>query len=92
MAQLDEADAQEPAEIGAGDARAALAALQAQRANITQKVLLMEAMDMTQVASTDRDARLMRGTRGGNVVGYNVQVAVDGRARADRAPRGDART
>jgi transposase len=78
LAQLDTADGEEPAEtMGAGDARAALAALQERRADVTQKVLLMEAMELTQVTSTDPDARLMRAARGGSVVGYNVQAAVD---------------
>jgi transposase len=78
LAQLDEADAAEPAgEVTTGDARAALAALQEKRADIAQKLLLMEAMNLTQVTSTDPDTRLMRGARGGIVVGYNVQVAVD---------------
>jgi len=40
-------------------------------------VVLMEEMKLTQVTSTDRDARLMLAARGGCVVGYNVQVAVD---------------
>lgn len=80
LAQLDAADAEEAAqeqEIKPGDARAALAALQVRRANVAQKVVLMEAMELTQVTSTDPDARLMRAARGGSVVGYNVQVAVD---------------
>jgi len=78
LAQLDAADGEEATqEVGPGDARAALAALQAQRADVAQKVVLMEEMKLTQVTSTDRDARLMLAARGGCVVGYNVQVAVD---------------
>ena len=78
LAQLDTADAQEPAvEVGSGDVGAALAALQAQRAEIAQSVLLMEALGRTQVTTTDPEARLMRAARGGSVVGYNVQIAVD---------------
>jgi transposase len=78
LAQLDAADAEEATqEAGPGDARAALAALEAQRADVAQKVLLMEEMKLTQVTSTDRDARLMLAARGGCVVGYNVQIAVD---------------
>jgi len=79
LAQLDAADAEEASEeVACGDARAALAALQGQRADVAQKVQLMEEMKLTQVTSTDRDARLMLAARGGYVVGYNVQVAVDG--------------
>lgn len=78
LAQLDTADAEEPAvEVGGGDVAAALAALQAQRAEIAQAVLLMEALGRTQVTTTDPEARLMRAARGGSVVGYNVQIAVD---------------
>lgn len=77
LAQLDAADGEEAEQVGPGDARAALAALEAQRADAAQKVLLMEEMKLTQVTSTDRDARLMLAARGGYVVGYNVQVAVD---------------
>jgi transposase len=36
-------------------------------------------MDLTQVTLTDPDTRLMREARGGSVVGYNVQIAVDDR-------------
>jgi hypothetical protein len=39
----------------------------------------MEAMNLTQVTLTDADSRLMRSARGGSVVGYNVQIAVDDR-------------
>jgi transposase len=78
LAELDKADEEEPPrDGGGGDARGALAALQAERADIAQKLLLMEEMKLTQVTSTDRDARLMLAARGGYVVGYNVQVAVD---------------
>src|SRR3546814_11232902 len=42
------------------------------------KDLLMQAMEMGQVALTDPDVRLMKGPHG-MVAGYNVQVAVDGR-------------
>jgi transposase len=80
LAGLDEADAGEPAEeIAPGDTRAALALLQVRRADVAQTLSLMEAMKLTQVTLTDADARLMRSARGGSVVGYNVQIAVDDR-------------
>ena len=78
LAQLDWADGQDrKGEITAADAGAALTALQAQQADATQKILLMEELGLTQVTSSDPDTRLMRGARGASVVGYNVQVAVD---------------
>jgi transposase len=76
LAGLDSADAAETAPA-AGDAKAALATLQARRADIEQALLLMRAMEIGQVAVTDPDVRLMRGPHG-VVVGYNVQIAVDG--------------
>jgi len=80
LAVLDETDAAEPAEESApGDTRAALALLQGRRADVAQALKLMEAMELTQVTLTDADARLMRSARGGSVVGYNVQIAVDDR-------------
>ena len=80
LAVLDEADATEPAEeIAAGDTQAALALLQARRADVAQVLALMEAMNLTQVTFNDPDSRLMRSARGGSVVGYNVQIAVDDR-------------
>jgi transposase len=80
LAVLDEADAGEAAEeIAPGDTRAALALLQARRADVAQALELMEAMELSQVTLSDPDARLMRQARGGSVVGYNVQIAVDDR-------------
>lgn len=80
LALLDESDAQEATvEVTAGDAQAALAVLQARRADVAQALGLMGAMKLTQVTLTDPDTRLMREARGGSVVGYNVQIAVDDR-------------
>jgi len=80
LAVLDESDAGEGAEeIAPGDTRAALALLQARRADVAQVLALMQAMELTQVTLTDPDSRLMRAARGGSVVGYNVQIAVDDR-------------
>jgi transposase len=80
LAALDESDATEPGEeIAPGDTRAALALLQARRDDVMQALKLMEAMELTQVTLNDPDARLMRSARGGSVVGYNVQIAVDDR-------------
>jgi transposase len=72
LAVLDEADAGETEEeIAAGDTRAALALLQSRRADVAQ------VLELSQVTLSDPDARLMRSARGGSVVGYNVQIAVD---------------
>jgi transposase len=80
LAVLDDADAGEAAEeIAPGDTRAALALLQGRRADVAQALGLMEAMELSQVTLSDPDARLMRQARGGSVVGYNVQIAVDDR-------------
>lgn len=83
LARLDDADAQESgpegaAEDAAADVAAVLERLRARKAEVEQSVLLMQAMEMSQVALTDPDVRLMRGPHGA-VVGYNVQVAVDER-------------
>lgn len=87
LARLDAADAEDAASDGDGpqtedvaarDVTATLARLRARKADVEQAVLLMQAMEMGQVALTDPDVRLMKGPHG-MVVGYNVQVAVDGR-------------
>lgn len=79
LALLDASDAAEPATTAeVGDARAALERLRARRADVEQAVKLMRAMELGQVATTDADARVMRGPHGA-VVGYNVQTAVDSR-------------
>jgi transposase len=80
LAVLDEADGGETAEeMAPGDTRAALALLQLRRADVAQALELMEAMKLNQVTLSDPDSRLMRQARGGSVVGYNVQIAVDDR-------------
>lgn len=79
LERLDAADADESAaepEPAADEMAAALARLRAQKAEIEQSVLLMQAMEMSQVAVTDPDVRLMRGPHGA-VVGFNLQLAVD---------------
>jgi len=80
LAVLDTTDAGEASEeIVPGDAQAALAALRERRADVAQALGLMEAMKLSQVTLNDPDSRLMRAARGGSVVGYNVQIAVDDR-------------
>jgi len=80
LAVLDASDADEEAvEVAPGDARAALAVLRERRADVAQALGLMEAMKLSQVTLSDPDSRLMRQARGGSVVGYNVQIAVDDR-------------
>ncbi len=80
LAVLDASDAEEEAvEVTPGDARAALAVLRERHADVMQALELMEALGLSQVTLSDPDARLMRQARGGSVVGYNVQIAVDDR-------------
>src|SRR5215472_5113540 len=80
LAMLDETDSGETAEaIAPGDTQAALALLKLRRADVAQALGLMEAMKLNQVTLSDPDSRLMRQARGGSVVGYNVQIAVDDR-------------
>jgi transposase len=80
LAVLDACDAREDTvEVASGDVRAALAALRERRADVAQVLGLMGAMKLTQVTLTDPESRLMREARGGTVVGYNVQIAVDDR-------------
>jgi len=80
LTALDEADGGETmVEVAPGDARAALAVLQARRADVAQVLELMGAMKLTQVTLSDPESRLMRAAGGGSVVGYNVQIAVDDR-------------
>ena len=80
LAGLDETDSGETAEaIAPGDTQAALALLKLRRADVAQALGLMEAMKLNQVTLSDPDSRLMRQARGGSVVGYNVQIAVDDR-------------
>jgi transposase len=80
LAVLDEADAGEgAAQSAVGDTRAALAVLRERRADVAQALGLMGAMKLSQVTLSDPDSRLMRQARGGSVVGYNVQIAVDDR-------------
>lgn len=79
LARLDEADAADGgAPDAVGDAKAALEALRVRRADLAQAVLLMQSMEISQVALSDPDSRLLRGPHGA-VVGYNVQTAVDAR-------------
>jgi transposase len=79
LAQLDREDAAAPAsEVAPGKTRAALEALLRRRGDLLQAVVLMTGLGLSQVTLGDSDARLMRGARSGSVVGYNVQVAVDG--------------
>src|SRR5262245_32404057 len=80
LAVLDESDAGEGSEeIPSGDAQAALEALRERRADVAQVLGLMGAMKLTQVTLNDPESRLMRAGRGGSIVGYNVQIAVDDR-------------
>jgi hypothetical protein len=77
LAQLDSADAQEPAVAEARSERLQekITALKEQMQ--ASKVLEAEmlATPAQQLSLTDPDARSMK-TRGGGIVGYNVQIAV----------------
>lgn len=60
-----------------GDTQAALAALEAERATLTERIRAMDAGGLSAQPETDPDARVMRGGR----VGYNVQSTVDSKHR-----------
>jgi len=78
LAQLDSADAQEPAVAAArsGQLKEKIAALKEQMQVLKGLEAEMLATPDQQLSLTDPDARSMK-TRGGGIVGYNVQIAVE---------------
>lgn len=77
LTAMDEADAQEAAvEPAKTDVAAALAALQAQRAELQQQAAQLVREGLKQKVLTEPEAKLMR-TPHGHQVAYNAQIAVD---------------
>jgi transposase len=75
---LDQADAAEPARVtlSRSELEARIAALQ-ERKEWHAELLAQLDQDHKQLSTTDPQARRMRSSAGGSVVGYNVQAAVD---------------
>ena len=75
---LDAADAAEPVDrpLSRTELEAKIAALQEKR-DWHEELLGQLAADQKQISVSDPDARRMRGSGGGSVVGYNAQAAVD---------------
>lgn len=77
LAAMDEADRQEPAAASTqANVAAAVAALQAQRAQLQGAVQELAARGLKQLVVTEPEAKLMR-TPHGHSVAYNAQIAVD---------------
>ena len=79
LAALERADTEEPAAAAdeAQHTRTALATLESEREQLTERIARMQAQGLRAQPDTDSDARCMRG-RG---IGYNVQTAVDDKYR-----------
>ena len=70
---LDERDDDDEPPSGGGNTKAALAALEAERVTLTERIQALDEAGLNAQPDTDREARVMR--RGG--IGYNVQSSVD---------------
>lgn len=77
LRSLDEADVSEPAVPSSGDTHSAIETLRARQQQWQALAGEMQANGETQRVITEPEARLMRASGGGHVVGYNVQTAVD---------------
>lgn len=77
LRSLDEADVAEPAVPASGDTHSAIETLRARQQQWQTLAGEMQANGETQRVATEPEARLMRASGGGHVVGYNVQTAVD---------------
>ncbi len=79
LSALAQADAEEGPTVAdeVGNTRAALAALEAERAALTARIAQMQAQDLRAQPDTDGEARAMKGCG----AGYNVQSAVDAKYR-----------
>jgi len=73
---LDDSDDDDEPPSG-GDTQAALAALEAERATLTERIQAMDEAGISVQPETDPEARVMRGSH----VGYNVQSTVDSKHR-----------
>jgi transposase len=89
LVQMDTADRQKPtiAKVKTERLQDKIAALKEQMQILKKVEVQLDASPDQQVSLTDPDARSMK-TRGTGGVGYNVQVAVDGKAPFDRRARG----
>lgn len=77
LASLDETDQNDGAEeVDRNAVKAALASLQAKRADNLTGQALMQDLDVTQIVVGEDEAKMLRAPQG-NFVGYNVQTAVD---------------
>ena len=79
LRSLDEADVSEPAVPSSGDTHSAIETLRARQQQWQALAGEMQTQNETQRVITEPEARLMRASGGGHVVGYNVQTAVDAR-------------
>jgi transposase len=77
LAAMDEADRRETEAECSVDVAAAVAALRAQREQLQQQAKELSRRGLSQVVTTEPDAKLMRTARHGYQVAYNAQIAVD---------------
>jgi transposase len=79
LAAMDEADRSETADTeGPSDVARALGELQAQREGLQQQAKELADRGLSQLVTTEPDAKLMRTARHGYQVAYNAQIVVDG--------------
>lgn len=79
LAAMDEADREETsAGEGPVDVAAAVAALRARRENLQDQARGLAERGLSQLVTTEPDAKLMRTPRHGYQVAYNAQIVVDG--------------
>jgi hypothetical protein len=77
MQRMDEIDQTEASdEAGRQSVQQTLSSLRAQQGQIRQQIQLLQESGKTHLVSTEPDARLLKSGQG-NVVGYNLQSAVD---------------
>jgi transposase len=77
LAEMDEADQDEPTAEPAGDVAEALKALRKQREAACQQAEALAAEGLTQRVQGEPEAKLMRTARHGHQVAYNAQSVVD---------------
>lgn len=64
---------------GSGGMKEKIEQLRASRARKAQQLESLQSNGQSERSLTDEDARKMRQSSGGSVIGYNVQIAVDGK-------------
>lgn len=80
LAAMDEADRQERTEVpSAAEVGAALEALRARREELQKQAQHLAEQGLSQLVTTEPEAKLMRTARHGYQVSYNAQIAVDGK-------------